>query len=112
MSTKRWSVHFIKRFARISIRKWRGECWIQIGSRPWNRNRRPRNSGKNTFTNVRFWHKADMAIAVSNIRFWGADDRAERCPLSGVKRTWVGHIYDATWSFCSSPQDHKGKETA
>jgi hypothetical protein len=42
----------------------------------------------------------------------GHHDRAERCPLSGVKRTWVGHIYDATSGFCSSSQNHRGKETA
>src|SRR5262245_42411258 len=30
-------------------------------------------------------------------------------PLLGVKRTWVGHIYDATSSFCPSLQNAQRK---
>src|SRR6516165_1387575 len=33
-----------------------------------------------------------------------------RCPLSGVKRTWVGHVYDARSSFCPSPQNAKERK--
>src|SRR6516165_3629390 len=33
-----------------------------------------------------------------------------RCPLLGVKRTWVGHIYAARSSFCPSPQNAKERK--
>jgi len=34
--------------------------------------------------NVRFWHKADMAIALNDVRYWGQSGHCSnglRCPL-------------------------------
>jgi hypothetical protein len=65
-----------------------------------------KKGGALTLANVRFWHKANMLNALTNVRFWGAKRTwREWADMSAndPKQTFLLHSHKCEWAAIGPP---------